>query len=102
MKKVYVGGYAGSGSGAVVDFFKECSACKTLDFEQRFIVDPDGLMSLCLTLNSSPTPYEVDLAVRRFLNLIDNLCIKYSWRSYAGYQLPSEADLSPSLVPFSR
>ena len=94
MKHIYVGGYAGSGSSAIIDYFKENNKLETFDFEQRFIVDPDGLLQLSLLLNSNPTPYEVDRAIHRFILLVKNLTVKYSLRSYSGYQLPNRASLA--------
>ena len=94
MKKIFIGGYGSTGSSAVMDYFRENENVEILDKEQRFIVDPNGLLSLSLILNNNPTPYEVDLAVRKFLKLIHVLFVKYSLFSYSGYRLPETAILA--------
>lgn len=74
---VLIGGFAGSGSSALFDLLKEVESCYTLESELRFIVDPDGVMSLENALVNDWTPYSADKAIKRYKSLIYALNKKY-------------------------
>lgn len=78
LKGIIVGGFGMSGSGAVIDLLREVSVCEVIDTELRMLVDPDGILSLEDGLVHSWTPYQSDLAIKRFKRLIGKLSNRYS------------------------
>lgn len=76
-KYILIGGFAGSGSSAIVDLFKEFDNCKLLDFELRFITDFDGITNLENNLVRCWTPYNADIAIKRYIKFIERLSSKY-------------------------
>jgi sulfotransferase family protein len=83
---VLIGGFAGSGSSAVMDLLKEIEGYSYVDAELRFVVDHDGIISLDSALVDNWTPYQSDVAIKRFRDLIGNLTIKNS-QPYCGVDL---------------
>lgn len=93
MKNIYhasviIGGFAGSGSSAVVDLLKEVKGTVDPNVEWRFITDPDGILSLDSVLQNTWTPYQSDVALKRFRELIYALSGKYR-APYCGYNMNS-------------
>ena len=70
LKCVIIGGFGMSGSSAVIDIINEVETCQVVDTELRLLVDPDGILSLENALVHSWTPYQSDLAIKRFKRLI--------------------------------
>ncbi|GEM_PF-5532831 len=86
MGKIIIAGYGGSGSSAVFDLLKEVDSTLCIEAELRFITDPDGILSLFRAFDRDWSPYNFDLAIRRYLQLVDSLSKKYSQR-YSGLDL---------------
>ncbi|MDY6875228.1 MAG: sulfotransferase [Chloroflexota bacterium] len=76
---VVIGGFGGTGSSAIVDLLKEFDTFQDLGIELRLLVDPDGIMSLENALVSSWTPYQSDIAIKRFKKLIYRLSSMYRY-----------------------
>lgn len=72
-KYILVGGYAGSGKSACIDFLKETEGTVELGPELRIITDPDGLINLKTVIENCWTPYQIDMAIKRFKKLIKTL-----------------------------
>ena len=72
-KYIFVGGYAGSGKSACIDFLKEFKDTRDLGPEIRIITDPDGIISLKTIFENCWTPYQIDMAIKRFMKLIKTL-----------------------------
>lgn len=70
---VIIGGFGGSGSSAVVDLLSEFNIFKYFNTEFRLLVDPDGIMNLENNLVNNWSPYQSDMAIRRFKRLIKAL-----------------------------
>ncbi|MDA3850451.1 MAG: hypothetical protein PF447_04195 [Spirochaetaceae bacterium] len=75
-KKVIIGGFAGSGSSAVVDLLSEVEGHYTLGREFRLTNDPDGIIDLEHSLLDSWSPYKSDMALKRFDSFITRLGTK--------------------------
>lgn len=76
LNKIIIGGFAGSGSSAVVDFLMEIDNISSLEREFRLISDPDGIMDLHNALVENWTPFKSDIAINRFRTLVQNLGTK--------------------------
>lgn len=73
---VIVGGFGGSGSTAVIDLLREFDIFKDFGLEFRLLVDPDGILNLEDNLINNWTPFQSDMAIKRFKKLINKLSIK--------------------------
>lgn len=73
IKYILVGGYAGSGKSACIDFLKEFRNTEDLGPEIRILTDPDGIINLKNIIENCWTPYQVDIAIKRFIKLIKTL-----------------------------
>ncbi|MBN2406653.1 MAG: sulfotransferase [Elusimicrobia bacterium] len=73
---IIIGGFGASGSGALYDFMKEIDICHPVGTELRIFTDPDGIMSLESALIDNWSPYQSDVAIKRFRKLVINLCKK--------------------------
>ena len=71
MNKIFIAGYGGSGSSAVFDLLKEVEGISAIDAELRFISDPDGIVSLYRASNADWSPYNYDLSIKRYIQLIN-------------------------------
>lgn len=76
---IIVGGFGVSGSSAVVDLLREFDTFQDFGNEFRLLVDPDGIMNLEDALVNSWTPYQSDIAIKRFTRLIGWLNNKNSY-----------------------
>lgn len=83
---VIVGGFHGSGSSAVIDLLTEFDIFKNLNSEFRLLVDPDGIMNLENNLINNWSPFQSDMAIKRFKRLINNLSRVYRF-PYFGLDL---------------
>jgi len=75
-KMVIVAGFGGSGSSAVIDLLREFDTFKDLGLEFRLLVDPDGILNLEDNLINNWTPFQSDMAIKRFKELINKLSNK--------------------------
>lgn len=78
-------GFGNSGSSAATNFFEEFDNVKCIgssEFECTFIHEPDGLMDLAKALFEGHR-LKVDLAVKRFISLSENLQ-KDMYKNYFG------------------
>lgn len=76
---VIVAGFGGTGSSAVLDLLRECDILHDMRVELRLLVDPDGIMSLEDTLVNSWTPFQSDVAIKRFKDLVERLSKWYRY-----------------------
>jgi len=83
---IIVGGFGGSGSSAVVDLLSEIDIFKNIGLELRLLVDPDGILNLENNLNKNWSPYQSDMAIKRFKKLINRLSNRnkfpYFWADF--------------------
>jgi hypothetical protein len=77
-KVVILAGFGGSGKTAVLDLLREVENIYVAEEELRIISDPDGLLSLKSALVDNWTPYQGDLAIKRYIDLCAYLQNKYS------------------------
>lgn len=73
---VIIGGFGGSGSSAAVDLLREFDTFQDLNLEFRVLVDPDGILNLENNLINNWTPFQSDMAIKRFKKLINRLTKK--------------------------
>jgi len=73
---VMVSGFGGSGSTAVIDLLREFDTFKDIGSEFRLLVDPDGILNLEDNLINNWTPFQSDIAIKRFKELINKLSNK--------------------------
>lgn len=72
-EQIFIGGTGRSGTtilGRILSLHKDIFV---LPFETRFIVDPDGLINLSLSVSDYWDQYKADLSVRRFKKLMGRL-----------------------------
>lgn len=72
-RPVIVGGYGGSGSSAAIDLLREYEGFHSIVPELRILTDPDGLLSLLNVIERIWSPYQSDIAIKRFERLIDRV-----------------------------
>ncbi len=75
---VDVSGYSYSGKGAVVDILRDFPALEVhkKEFEFLLIRSTDGLLDLRNHIIDNPSEIRVDMAIKRFINLSNNLSRK--------------------------
>ncbi|WP_157722439.1 sulfotransferase family protein [Thermococcus gorgonarius] len=73
VEQIFIGGTGRSGTtilGRILSYHKDIFV---FPFETRFIVDPDGLITLALSLSEYWDQYKSDLAIKRFRQLMSKL-----------------------------
>ncbi|MEP5072315.1 MAG: sulfotransferase, partial [Crocinitomicaceae bacterium] len=66
MRIVFIGGTGRSGTTVLAKILSSHPNMMAFDFETRFLVDPDGLLSLFHTWNNNWSPYTASKALVRF------------------------------------
>lgn len=79
-KQFLIGGSGRSGTTLLRRILSQHSQVYALPMEARFITDPDGLVSLALSLSCSWSPFVADLALSRFERLMTRSLYKPAWR----------------------
>jgi len=80
-----VAGFGYSGSGAVVDLLRELDNCYVFEKEFRLIKDPDGIIDLENALVKNWGELRSDIAIRRFIDLINIIGRKQKLFSEIGF-----------------
>lgn len=79
-QNIFIGGTGRSGTTILSKTLNQLDDIYTIPQEIRFITDPDGLISLEHSLVSDWSKFHSDLAMERFLNLMENLKTRYKGR----------------------
>lgn len=73
VEQIFIGGTGRSGTTVLGRILSKHKDIFVFPFETRFIVDPDGLLSLALSLSDYWDRYGADLAIKRFRKLMSKL-----------------------------
>ena len=70
MKVIFIGGTGSSGTRVIRDILLTHSSTYGINEEIRFICDPDGLLDLIDCYTNNWTPYNAEIALRRFIYIM--------------------------------
>jgi hypothetical protein len=70
MRPIFIGGTGRSGTTVLKRILSRHSKIVSLRDELRVIVDPDGALELILALSDQWSPYDADLAIHHFLEMM--------------------------------
>ena len=73
MKTVFIGGTGRCGTNLLKEIFSFHSQVATLPFEQRFIIDPDGIIDTYISMKSMWSPFVIDKKIKRLEKLLENV-----------------------------
>lgn len=70
---LFIGGTGRCGSSILREALGQHSLCGVLEFEHRFLIDPDGLVDFYTSYDNTWSPYNYDLRVKRLSRLLKTL-----------------------------
>ena len=76
---VSVTGLCATGSSAVFDLLREYDTFESFPYEFRLLTDPDGIIDLGNVLKNNWQDLNVDIAIRRFIDLFQRLSRDTKW-----------------------
>lgn len=85
---VFIGGTGRSGTNILRKTLDAHESVVSLDFEHRFIIDPDGVIDLLNSYSACWSPFNADKRLKRFNEFLEGLATKDSSSSgYAEWEL---------------
>jgi hypothetical protein len=73
MKVVFIGGTGRCGTSIIRDFLGTLDGFLSLDFEYRFLIDPNGVLETYNNLKVIQSPFSQDFHIRKFANFLSRL-----------------------------